>query len=420
MRTPSFGLSKRFIARFLPLERRPAERPAQRIPGSHRLSTLFKCLLTTLLLSFTAIAQTGPDQQALGLMQELTDAPSPSGNESAVRAILIREFKALGADVSTDGMGNVIAVVRGAADSPRVMVDAHMDEVGLVVRSITPDGFIRFLPMSINWFDQPLVDQRWQIMTSRGPVMAVSGFLDKHAHTVEDNTRVFPSYELFLDVGAHDKEEAQAMGIAVGDLVAPWSPFARLGPARFAAKAWDDRAGCFVMLEALRRMRERGIKTQNTIYFVGSVQEELGMRGATNAVEGVKPDVGIALEAGVATDYPLGRKEFSQEELGAGPSVYAYDGSMIPNHKLSELVQKLADQNKIPLQISVVAQYGEDASEIQKYSTGRPAINLAVPTRYTHLHTGVVDWNDVNRAADLLVAVLAHLDNGTVADLNRY
>jgi endoglucanase len=174
-----------------------------------------------------------------------------------------------------------------------------------------------------------------------------------------------------------------------------------------------------MMLEALRRMQERGINPPNSLYFVGSVQEELGMRGVQNAVEAVKPDVGIALEVGIATDYPLGRKEFSQEELGAGPAIFAYDGSMIPNLKLSHLFQKLAADNQIALQISVVAQYGSDASSVQKYSTGRPAITFAVPTRYTHLHTGVIDGADLSHAVDLLVVVLAHLDSRTVAALTR-
>ena len=377
-------------------------------------------LLTFLMLPLAASAQTGPDDRVVHLMQELTDAPSPSGYEGPVRAILMREFRALGAKVSTDGIGNVIAMVPGVSTAPRVMVDAHMDEVGLVVRSITPEGFVKFLPMSINWFDQPLVDQRWQIMTAKGPVTAVSGFIDKHAHTAEDSTRVVPSHELFLDVGARNNEDAQAMGIAPGNLVAPWSPFTRLGTTRFAAKAWDDRVGCIMMLEALRRMQERGIRHPNVIYFVGSVQEEVGMRGVQNAVETVKPDVGIALEVGIAGDFPLARKEFSQEELGAGPAIFAYDGSMIPNIKLSELFQKVAADKKIPLQISVVAQYGSDAAPIQKYSTGRPAINFAIPTRYTHLHTGVIDWADLNHGVDLLVAMLAQLDGNTVTELTRF
>jgi endoglucanase len=185
--------------------------------------------LTFAMLSLAAIAQTEPGDRVVDLMQALTDAPSPSGDEGPVRAILMREFRALGANVSNDGMGNLIAIVPGPSNAPRVMVDAHMDEVGLVVRSITPEGFVKFLPMSINWFDQPLVDQRWQIMTTKGPITAVSGFIDKHAHTAEDSARVVPSNELFLDVGARNKEDAPAMGIAPGNLVAPWNPFTPTG-----------------------------------------------------------------------------------------------------------------------------------------------------------------------------------------------
>ena len=153
-----------------------------------------------------------------------------------------------------------------------------MDELGLVVKYITPDGFVKFLPVGI-WFDQALVDKRWIIHTSKQPVMGVTGIKSVHISSPDDY-RVFPREQLFLDVGARSKAEAEALGIRPGDPITPESRFARLGNGTYTAKALDDRLGIAVMLEAFRRLR--AMKHPNTIFAVGTVQEEIGFRGVHN------------------------------------------------------------------------------------------------------------------------------------------
>ena len=374
---------------------------------------------------FVSVFLFGPDSFAqqkdrvARLMEELTNAPAPSGFEGPVRDIVKRELRSAGAEVTTDGLGSVIGVVRGAAEGPRIMLVAHMDEIGLMVRHITDDGFIKFQTLG-GWLDQALVDQRWTIVTGKGLVPAVSGIRTAHIISPEDRNRVFPRDEIFLDVGARSKEEAEALGIRPGDPVAPWSPFSVLANNRYAAKAWDDRVGCALLVETLRRLKERNIRTPNTLYFVSSVQEEVGLRGARTASQVIKPDIGISLEVGVAADYPGARPEQAQERLGAGPAIFLYDSSMLPNLKLRDFFLNLAAEKKIPLQTEVVSGYGQDASAIQLHGTGTPAINFAIPTRYLHAHTGVVERADFDRAVELLVEILERLDAKAVAELARF
>jgi putative aminopeptidase FrvX len=365
-------------------------------------------------------AQGGPQpDRVVRLMEEYTNAPAPPGYEDSVRALVVRDLRSAGAEVSIDGMGSVIGVVRGSSDRPRIMVDAHMDEVGLLVQSIRPDGFIAF--KTLGFPDQWLVDKRWVIITRKGPVYAFTGARDVHVWPAEERPRGVPREDIVLDVGASSKEEAERLGIRPGDPIAPVSPFTVLTNNRYAAKAWDDRVGCLVMIEALRKLKANGARLRNTIYFTGTVQEEPGMRGAHVAVNTVQPDLGIAIETGVAADVPGVHLDRAQEFLGNGPSIFLYEGSMLPNRKLADFFQSVAKEKRIPLQTEVLSGgYGEDGSEIQRYGTGRPAILLAVPTRYTHSHTSVIDRRDFDGAVALLAEILARLDSAAVDEISRF
>jgi endoglucanase len=175
-----------------------------------------------------------------------------------------------------------------------------------------------------------------------------------------------------------------------------------------------------MLLETLRRLKEQGIRTPNTLYFVGTVQEEVGLRGAHTAVEAVKPDLGISLEAGIAADHPGGRPDWAQERLGAGPVIYLADAAMLVNLKLRDFIERVAAENHIPLQTEVTAGGSEDSAEMQRFGAGKPAVNFAVATRYLHSHTSVIDRADLDRAVDLLVKILPRLDAGTVAEISRF
>lgn len=372
-------------------------------------------LLVNLLFPTEMLAQDRVER----LLAELSNAGGPSGFEASVRAILEREMRSAGLETSTDGLGSIIGALRGTADGPRIMLAAHMDEVAAIVRYVTSEGMVKFQPLG-GWLDQALVDQRWTIMTAKGPLPAISGLKSVHVTSQEERNRVTPRDDVFLDVGATSKEEAEALGIRPGDAIVPASSFEEFAHGRYVGKALDDRVGCVMLLETLHRIKEQGIKTPNTIYFVGTVQEEVGLRGAHTAAAAVKPDVGISLEAGIAADHPGGRADSAQERLGAGPVIYLADAQMLVNLKLRDLFQNVAKQNDIPVQTEVTNGGAEDSAELQRYGAGRPAVNFAVATRYLHSHNSMIERRDLDQAISLLLKVLSVLDARNVNEISHF
>lgn len=378
----------------------------------------FAAALALICVAATAAAQdrTAENDRVLRLLQTLTDAPGPSGFEEEVRRIMVKEMKPYADDLRFDGMGTVIA--RQGKSGPRIMIDAHMDELGGVVRRVTADGYLT-MQMLGGWLDQALVDQRWVIIGSKGPVRAVTGIRDIHVVPTEERAKVYPRESVFLDVGVKTPAEVAALGIGPGDPVVPDSPFAVLnGTQNYLGKAWDDRVGCAVLIEAMRRTA--GSKHANQLYFAATTQEEIGLRGARSAAEVIKPEIGIAIEGGVTKDTPGTHPEESQEVLGGGPGLFLYDGSALPNRRLVALVRQTAAELNIPLQLDLVQGYGDDSAEIQKSGGGVPTVNLVVPARYMHAHNGVINRRDFDQMVDLVVAMIQKLDEATVARLRDF
>jgi putative aminopeptidase FrvX len=359
----------------------------------------------------------GAQDRVEGLLQRLADAAGPPGAEEPVRAIMVGEMKGLAtAPIRYDGMGSVIA--QQGSSGPRIMIDAHMDELGGMVRRVTPNGFLT-MQMLGGWLDQALVDQRWIIIGSRGPVRAVTGIRDIHVLPAEDRTRVFPRDSLYLDIGAKNAAEAAAMGVEPGDPVVPDAPFAVMnGTKNYLGKAWDDRIGCAVMLEAMRRTAT--LPHANQLFYVATVQEEVGLRGGRTAAQTVKPDIGIAIEGGITGDTPGAHPEETQVKLGAGPGMFLYDSSTIANRKMVALTKKVAAAKGLPLQADLVQGYGDDSAEMQMTNGGTPTINLVVPVRYTHSHNGIVNRQDFDQMVDLLVGMLVAMDVKTVEGLRDF
>ena len=368
------------------------------------------------LLAAAPLAHAQPADRTQALLRELSEAPGPSGFEEDVRRIMVREMKPYAGSIRYDGLGSVIA--QQGSSGPRIMLDAHMDELGGVVRRVTPTGFLS-MQMLGGWLDQALVDQRWVILGSKGPVLAVTGIRDIHYVPAEERTKVIPRDEIFLDIGAKSPAEAAALGVEPGDPVAPISPFAVLNGTRdYLGKAWDDRVGCAVILEAMRRLAASG--HPNQLFVAATTQEEVGLRGAHTAAELIRPDIGIAIEGGVTGDSPGGHPEESQVKLGAGPGLFLYDSSALPNRRLVELAKAAAAKVGSPLQLDLVQGYGDDSAEIQKTGGGAPTVNLVVPVRNTHAHNGVMNRDDFDRMVDVVVAMIQSLDASTVAHLRDF
>jgi putative aminopeptidase FrvX len=250
------------------------------------------------------------------------------------------------------------------------------------------------------WLDQALVDQRWIIIGSKGPVRAITGIRDIHIVPQEERTKVYPRESIFLDVGAKTAAEAAAMGLEPGDPVVPDAPFAVMnGTQNYLGKGWDDRVGCAVVIEAMKKLAHA--PHPNQIFWVATVQEEIGVRGAHTSSDLVKPEIGIAIEGGVTRDAPGVHPEEAQELLGGGPAIFLYDSSALPNLKLVSLVKQTAKEKSIPLQSDLIQGYGDDSSEMQKSNGGAPTVNMVVPVRYTHSHNGIMNRGDFDKMVDL-------------------
>ena len=301
------------------------------------------------------------------LLEELSNALGPSGFENSVREVVKREFLALGCEVEVDGLGSVVGRLPGAYESPRIMLAAHMDEVGLIVKYITEQGYVKFETLG-GWLDQALINQRWLIMTRGGPVLGVTGIKTPHVMNAESRGKVFAKTDMFIDVGARDRQDAlENLGIVPGDPIAPQSMFSKLGSGDvYLGKAWDDRAGIWVMLEAMKNLGKAGV---NNLYGVATVQEEVGLRGAGTSGTLVNPQVGINIESGVAGDYPGITIDEAQERVGDGPGLFLHDSSMLPNLKLRDFVVQTAKELELPLQFNVLSGYGQDGAAIQKIGT---------------------------------------------------
>jgi len=350
------------------------------------------------------------------LLKELTEVPGPPGYEEAVRKIMTDRMRAFTDKISYDGLGSVIAQQGDAG--PRIMLDAHMDELGGMVRRIRPDGFIS-MEMLGYWLDRALPDQRWVIMGSKGAVPAVTDIWDAHIapHDAQGQAQ---RQELFLDTGARNAADVAALGISPGDPVAPVSDFAILANHRYLAKAWDDRVGCAVMLEVMRRLAKAA--HPNQVFYVGTVQEEgsIEMRGAATSARIINPDVGFSLEVGIPNDVPGPGPEAAQEVLGGGPGMMLYTFSEIPNRKLVAYVKRVAADQHIPLQFDFVRGFGDDAGAIKLNGSGVPVTTVLVPARSTHAHNGIIDRGDFDRTVDLLVALIHNLDAATVAAIKSF
>lgn len=357
-------------------------------------------------------------EDTLDLLKDLTDAPGVPGQEGPVREVMERYLAPHG-ELMYDNLGSIVGMKRGKGaddNAPKVLIAGHMDEVGFMVTMIDGDGFIKFQSLG-GWWEQVMLAQRVLIRTRKGDVIGVFGSKPPHILSAEERKKPVEKSEMFIDIGVLSRDEAVEAGVRPGDPIIPICPFTRMSnPNMLLAKAWDNRFGCALAVDALRQV---GDDHPNTIYAGATVQEEVGLRGATTLANMVKPDIGISLDVGIAGDMPGVKKHEAQSKMGAGPIILIYDGSLIPNTKLRDLFVDTAEEEKIPYQFDSVAAGGTDGGRFQMAWSGVPSINIGVPTRYIHSATSMMNLDDFNNSTRLLVAVLKRLDADTVARIKR-
>ena len=351
------------------------------------------------------------DEKALGIMKDMMEAFGPSGFEREVNALVKAYMEPIADEMLSDKLGTVAFSLKGKG--PTVLVAGHTDEVGFIISSITKEGYLTFNPLG-GWWDQVLLAQRVVVRGNKGDVHGVIASKPPHILPPDERKKVVEKKDMYIDIGTSSEEEAEAAGIKVGDPAVPWSPFSLIQDDRVAmAKAFDDRIGAFVAMEAMRRIKEQGIPHPNTVVGAATVQEEVGLRGAQTIAHKVDPDVAIVLEVDIAGDVPGIKPQEAQTKMGKGPGLITYDRSMIPNQPFKEFVIETAKQAQIPLQLSQMAGGGTDAGRIHMNRAGCPTVVLTVPTRHIHSHVGLLSLKDTENAVRLVTELLKRLDGKT-------
>jgi len=323
------------------------------------------------------------------LIKRLTEIWGPSGREDKVRAAIQAEVAGLANDVRVDIMGNLIVHKAGAAGSPRVMLSAHMDEIGFIVSYIDDKGFLRFNTIG-GIRSSVLIGER--VLFADG-LVGVFG-----VEKVDTPADALKLEKIYIDIGAVDKADAEKR-VQIGDMGAYQRPFVDLGQ-RLVAKSFDDRIGCAILVQVLKELSA----CPNEVYFVFSVQEEVGLRGAHTSAFGIDPDIGIAVDVTGTGDtpesYPL------PMALGKGAAIKVKDNSLLVSPRVRELLVTTAQTHHIPYQLEILPFGGTDAGAMQLTRSGVLAGCVSVPTRHVHTPSEMVDYGDVRACVDLLVRLL--------------
>jgi putative aminopeptidase FrvX len=322
------------------------------------------------------------------LIKKLTEAYGPSGREEQIREIIRTEVEPLADEIRVDTLGNLIALKQGNSEGKKVMLAAHMDEIGLIISYVDEKGFLRAQPIGG-------VD----VMTLvGGRVQFADGTIGVIAPEKRWEFKKEPQLpKVYIDIGATSRDEAQdRLGEAVGFV----RPFADLGR-RIVAKALDDRIGCAALVQTLRQLEN----SPHDVYFVFSVQEEVGLRGARTSAYGLEPEVGIAVDITLAADTPEAPK--LAMKLGGGPCIKVMDSGMLSHPGVKNLLIETAEAQDIPYQLEVLSGGSTDAAAIQLVHSGVPAGCVSIACRYFHTPSEMVDMDDVQNTVRLLLAMLA-------------
>ena len=336
------------------------------------------------------------------LLEKLSNAPGISGFEEEIRKIIFNELDGVVDEIKIDEMGNLIAVKNGDPNGKKIMLAAHMDEIGLMVRYIDSKGFVKFSKIGgIN--DQMLLNQDIYIQTSDGDVNGVIGSKPPHKIKKSERDKVVEYDKMFIDIGAANKEEALKM-VQIGDPIIIKQNFQDLGNSLVKGKALDNRAGCAVLVEVLKR-----VNSSATIYGVGTVQEEVGLKGAKTSAFRINPDMAFALDVTIAGDHPGIKNEEAPSKLGEGPTIVLADQSgdgIITHPKIKELLITVAEKENIPFQLEVSEGGTTDGTAIHLTRQGIPTGVISPPSRYIHTPVSVVNMEDIENTVKLIVAVL--------------
>ena len=344
--------------------------------------------------------------ESIDLLRQLSDAFGVSGFEDEVREQVTQLVSPYVDEVRTDTLGNLFATRKGKGDFT-LMLDAHMDEVGFMLKWIEESGYLRFAPLG-GWDPRIIPGHRVEILTRSGEKRyGVIGSAPPHILTDEERKKPIPIEKMFIDVGATSQQDALDMGFHIGDPLTIHYPFIELHDGYVTGKAFDDRAGCAVMIETARRLAEKKLDINIVFSFV--VGEEVGLRGARTSAYQIDPDLAIALEGTIGADMPSVPQSSQPVRLGRGPAITVADRSIIVSRKLIEAIESVAEEGAIPYQYKLPTYGGTDAGAIHTTRAGILAGVVSVPCRFIHSPTSTLRLNDFENTVRLMTKFIGRL-----------
>jgi endoglucanase len=339
----------------------------------------------------------------LSLLQKICKAPGVSGFERRIRELVLNEVRPLADEVNIDNMGNVVAILRGR-DRKRVMVAAHMDEIGFIVNHIDEHGFIRFLPLG--GFDPKTLTAQRVIVHGREDLVGVMGCKPIHIMKQEERTKVVPISDYFIDLGLPKDKVEELIGI--GDPITRERELIAIGNC-VTGKSLDNRVSVFILIETLRRLKEQDLPYD--LYATFTVQEEVGLRGAMGSAGHIDPDFGFGLDVTIAYDVPGHTPQDRVTRLGKGAAIKVLDGSVISDYRMVAYLKEVAGRHDIPYQLELLPAGGTDTAAVQRYGKkGSIAGAISIPLRNMHQVTEMADTSDIAACIDLLAAGISELD----------
>lgn len=341
-------------------------------------------------------------------LKKFSEVKGVTGFEKRIKDLLVTRMKKFGS-ISSDKLGSVILTCKGTRQSsPKIMIAAHMDEVGFMVKHITKEGFIKFVCLG-GWWEQVMLGQRVTVHSEKGDIIGIIGSKPPHILSMEERRKIVEKKDMFIDIGAEDyKEVTEKLGVKPGDFITPDCGFAQMGnPDFLLGKAWDNRVGCAIMADAVENLAQKG--HPNTIYAVGTVQEEVGLRGAVTSANMIAPDIALVIDTTVAGGMPGVGDDIAPAKLGGGVAITIYDASLIPNTALRDFAISTAKKYKVKYQLTFSEGGGTDGGRIHMQGAGVPTLVISLPTRYIHSHQSIIHYKDYQAAVKLLTEIIAGL-----------
>lgn len=329
-----------------------------------------------------------------------------SGHEKQATRLMKSYIEDCVDEIDYDQLGSIIGVKKGQGPL-RLLITGHIDEIGFIVKDIDEGGFIKVQPVG-GWMGQNLPSSLMCITTrDNQEIKGVFGSTPPHGKTAEEKNKVVAPKDSFIDIGVLSKQEALDLGIRKGDPITPVSEFSVMGNQKcLMSKAWDDRIGAAVVIDVLRNLK--GKEIYPTVYGAGTVQEEVGLRGAKTVGQKVKPDIALAIDVTFSQDLP---GEKGDVKLGTGVALSVMDGSVIAHTGLLKALEDICEKENIPYQLDMISAGGTDSGELSKVEAGVMNLTLSIPSRYMHSHRTIIHEDDYQATVDLITRFIERLDH---------